>query len=162
MAAYDINRLCIRWMSLIVAWSFCIRISHLFDLKVCMHLNFNCILNRTYLTCNVRKHTVGHVHPEKIPIILCISRRLIRIFTVSTLEAKNARFLNADTEDSDQAARMCRLFWVFVVCTCKTVRLITLWLFLFSLQTTQMLWTVTIIVTFGSAAAFKYEMPYLI
>ena len=44
--------------------------------------------------------------------------------------AKDAKFLHADNEDSDQTAWMRRLIWVFVGRTCQQVRFLTLWLIL--------------------------------
>ena len=43
--------------------------------------------------------------------------RLIRVFAVRLLIAKDTSFFHADSEDSDQTGRMPRLIWVFAGCT---------------------------------------------
>ena len=65
-----------------------------------------------------RKCTVGHVRLAQIQISL----RIPVVWTESSLGAfwiasQDAKFLHVDKEDSDQAAWMCRLIWVFVWCT---------------------------------------------
>ena len=54
------------------------------------------------------------------------SRSLIRIFTVRIRIDKGAKFLHADNEDSEQAARMRRLIWVFVGRTWQKVHFLIL------------------------------------
>ena len=75
----------------------------------------------------IRKRTFGHVRPVKIQISL----RIRAVWSESSLNAfwiaKDAKFLYADNEDSDQTARMRRLIWVFVGRTCEKVRFLTLW-----------------------------------
>ena len=62
---------------------------------------------------NVRKHTFRLERPMKLQIRLCIcvvwSESSLGTFWI----AKGALFLHVDNEDSDQAARMRRLIWVF-------------------------------------------------
>ena len=74
----------------------------------------------------VRKCTFGHVRPAKIQISL----RIRAVWPESSLGAvgttKDAKFLYADNEDSDQTARMRRLIWVFVGRTYQKVRFLTL------------------------------------
>ena len=63
---------------------------------------------------NIRKRTSGHVRQAKIQIVL----RIRTVYSESSLcafwKAKDAKFLHADNEDSDQTARMRRLIRVFV------------------------------------------------
>ena len=58
---------------------------------------------------NGRKCTFGYVHPAWIQI----SMRIRTVWSESLLDAfgiaKNAKFLHADNEDSEQTARMRRL-----------------------------------------------------
>ena len=58
---------------------------------------------------NMRNGTFGHVGPAKIQISL----RIRAVWSESSLGAfcivKDAKFLHADNEDSDQTARMRRL-----------------------------------------------------
>ena len=74
----------------------------------------------------VRKYTFGHVRPANIQISLHIrvvwSESSLGAFWI----AIDAKFLNADDEDSNQTARMRSLIWVFVGRTCQKVRFITL------------------------------------
>ena len=76
---------------------------------------------------NIRKGTFEHVRPVKIQIRL----RIRAVGSESSLGAfwigKDAKFLHADNEDSDQTARMRRLIWVFVGHKCQKVRFPTLW-----------------------------------
>ena len=66
----------------------------------------------------IRQRTFGHVRKAKIRISL----RIRAVWSESSLGAfwvaKDTTFLHADNEDSDQAARMRRLIWVFVRRTC--------------------------------------------
>ena len=56
------------------------------------------------------------------------SSSIISIFTWGIVIAKDATFLHADNEDSDQTVRMRRLIWVSVGSKCQTVGFLTLWL----------------------------------
>ena len=80
----------------------------------------------THLNRNDRKRKFGHVRPAKIHISL----RIRAVWSESSLcafwIAKDAKFLRAHNEDSNQTSRMCRLIWVFVVCTCQSGRFHTL------------------------------------
>ena len=66
----------------------------------------------------VRKRTFGHVHPAKIPISL----RIRAVWSESSLGAiwitRDIKFIQADIGNSDQIARMRRVIWAFVGCTC--------------------------------------------
>ena len=62
---------------------------------------------------DVRTHPFGHVRPAKIQVNLHICS-LIRIFTGTFWNAKDAKFLNMDNKDFDQTAWMRRLIRVFV------------------------------------------------
>ena len=66
------------------------------------------------------------MRPAKIQIRL----RECAVWSESSLGAfwiaKDAKFLRADNEDSDQIARMRRLIRVFVGRTCRKVRFLTL------------------------------------
>ena len=79
-----------------------------------------------YMSRNDRKRTFGKVRPAKIQIRL----RICAVWSESSLcafwIAKDAKFLHADNEDSDQTARMRRLIWVFVGRTCQKVPLLAL------------------------------------
>ena len=59
-----------------------------------------------------------------------ISLHICAVWSESSLEsfwiAKDAKFLHANKEDSDQTLRMCRLIWVFVRCAYRKVRFLTL------------------------------------
>ena len=59
----------------------------------------------------VRKRTFGHVRPEKIQIRLRIRAVWSESSLGAFLTAKDAKFLYADNEDSDQTAWMGRLVW---------------------------------------------------
>ena len=67
-----------------------------------------------YIGNDVRESTHGRLRPAKIQISL----RIRAVWSESSLGAfwiaKEAEFLHADKEDSDQTARMRRLIWVFV------------------------------------------------
>ena len=75
-------------------------------------------LHKTEMSRNVRNHAFGHGHLEKIQISL-----RVRAFCLESLGAfwlaKDAKFLHADNEDSNQTARMRSLVWVFVGRTCQ-------------------------------------------
>ena len=75
---------------------------------------------------NVRKRTFGHVRPAKIQISL----RIRAVWSESSLTGlwinKDAKFLHADNEDSDQTTRMRRLIWVIDERTCYKVQFGTL------------------------------------
>ena len=68
----------------------------------------------------------GHARRVKIQISLCIrtvwSESSLGVFWI----VNDSKFLHADNEDSDQTARMRRLIWVFVGCTCQKVGFRTL------------------------------------
>ena len=66
---------------------------------------------------NVRKRTFVHVHPAMIQISLRIRAVWSESSLSADLIAKDAKFLHADNEDSNQTARMRSLIWVFVGCT---------------------------------------------
>ena len=74
---------------------------------------------RNLMSRNVKKRTFRHVRPVKIH-----SRILIRIFTGRISDSQWCN--NADSEDSDQTARMRRLIWVFVGRTYQKVRFLSL------------------------------------
>ena len=73
-------------------------------------------------------HTFRHVRSAKIQISIC------EVWSESSLTAfwiaKDAKFLQADNEDSDQTVRMHRLVWVFAGRKCQKLRLHTLPLYL--------------------------------
>ena len=75
---------------------------------------------------NVGKRTFVYVRPAKSQISL----RIRAVWSESSLGAfwiaKDARFLHADNEDSDQTAQMRRLIWVFVGRTCQKVHFLKL------------------------------------
>ena len=69
----------------------------------------------------VKNRNFDHVRLAKIQISL----RIRAVWSESSLDAfciaKDANFLHADNEDSNQTARMRRLIGVFVGCTCQKV-----------------------------------------
>ena len=75
-----------------------------------------------YVSHIFRKRTFGHVRPAKIQLRL----RTRAVWSESSLGvfliAKDAKFLHVDNEDSNQIARMRKLFLVFIVRTCQKVR----------------------------------------
>ena len=71
---------------------------------------------------NVRKHTFGHVRPVKIRIKLRIRAVWSESSPGTFWISKDAKFLHVDNEDSDQAAWMRRLIWVFFGPTLQKVR----------------------------------------
>ena len=81
--------------------------------------------NQVYLRCSVRKSTLRHVPPVKILIRL----RFCAVWSESWLGAfwiaKDAKFLHADNEDSDQTVQMYRLIWIHVGRTCQKIRFLT-------------------------------------
>ena len=72
----------------------------------------------TSLSQNIRKCTLGHVHPAKIQISLCI-RSLIRIFTGHILGSQGCK-VSSCKEGSDQTVWMCKLI-VFIGSTCQKI-----------------------------------------
>ena len=102
---------------------------HMFEFK-----NFSSELrictNSVNLSRNIRKRTFVHVRQGKIQINLHVGA----VWSESSLGAfciaKDAKFLHADNEDSNQTARMRSLIWVFVFRKCQWVHLLTLRLFL--------------------------------
>ena len=48
-----------------------------------------------------------------------------------SISGKDAEFLHADNEDSDQTSRIRSIIWVIVGRTCQKVRFLTLWLICF-------------------------------
>ena len=63
---------------------------------------------------NVIKRTFENVRPAKIQISLRIRAVWSESSQGAYWIAKDVEFLHADNEDSDQAARMSRLIWVFI------------------------------------------------
>ena len=61
---------------------------------------------------NVKKRTLGHVRPVKIQISLRECAGWSESSLVAFWIAKDTKFLQADSEDSDQTERMRRLIWV--------------------------------------------------
>ena len=70
-----------------------------------------------YLSRNVRKRTFWHVRSAKIQISLSVRAVGSEYSWAAFWIAKAAQFLYADSEDSNQTARMRRLIWVFIVRT---------------------------------------------
>ena len=71
-------------------------------------------LKLVLLSPNVRKRTFGHMRPAKIQIIRAVwSESSLGEFLI----AKDAIFLHAENEDSDQTAHMPKLVRVFVART---------------------------------------------
>ena len=85
-----------------------------------------CYLKGNYLNRNGRKRTARHVRPAMIQISLRIRAVWSESSPAAFWIAKDAKFLHWDNEDSDQTARMRILIWVFVGCTCQTVRSLTM------------------------------------
>ena len=79
-----------------------------------------------HINRNARQRTFGHVRPAKIQISLRIRAGWSESSLGAFWIAKDAKFLHADNEDSNQTARMRRLIWVFVGRTCQKVRFLTL------------------------------------
>ena len=79
-----------------------------------------------YLIGNVRKRIFGHFRSAKIQISL----RMRAGWSESSLGAfwiaKDAKFLHAYYEDSDQTVWMHRLFWMLAWHKCQTVHFLTL------------------------------------
>ena len=78
-----------------------------------------------HVSHDASRHAVGYAHPAKIQINM-----LIRAVGSESSQGafwidKNAKFLHAVNEDSNQTARMRRLIWVFVGGTCRKVRFLT-------------------------------------
>ena len=68
-----------------------------------------------------RKRKIGLMRPVKIQISLCI-RTFWSEYSLSALWiAKDAKFLHADIEDSEQTSWVRRLIWIFVACTYQKV-----------------------------------------
>ena len=74
---------------------------------------------------NERKHTFWHVRQTNTQISL----RIRAVWSESSLSAwsnfASLAIRNAPSEDSDQAARMRRLIWIFAWRTCSKVRFLT-------------------------------------
>ena len=62
-----------------------------------------------FFSRNVRNRTFGYVHQTKIQISLRIRAVWLKSSMGAFWIAKDAKFLHADNEDSDQTARMRRL-----------------------------------------------------
>ena len=67
------------------------------------------------------KPTKWHVRPAKTQISLGIFPVWSEPSLCAQWEAKNPRFLHADSRDPDQTGRMSRLIWVLAGCTCHFV-----------------------------------------
>ena len=78
------------------------------------------------MTPNVKRRTFGPVCSAKIQISLRIRADWWESSLSAVWKAKDAKFLHADNADSDQTARMHRLFWVFVWRICQKVCFLTL------------------------------------
>ena len=78
-----------------------------------------------YMDRNVRKHTFRYVHPSNVQIILRIRTVWSEYSQGAFWIAKDAKFLDADNEDSDQTAQMRRLILVLVGRTYEKVRFLT-------------------------------------
>ena len=74
---------------------------------------FHTTQNKPKMSCNIKKHTFGHMHPVKILISLHIRADWSKSSLGTFWIAKDAKFLHVDNEDSDQTVQMCRLIWVF-------------------------------------------------
>ena len=75
---------------------------------------------------NARKHTFWDVHPANIQISLRIRAFWSECSLGAFRIAKDAKFLHAYNEYSDQTVRMRMLIWVFVGSMCQKVRFLTL------------------------------------
>ena len=84
------------------------------------------LLAATSFSHNVRKRAVAHARPAKILISLRIRADWSESSLGAIWIAKDAKFLHADNEDSNQTARMRRLIWVFVGRTWQKVRFLNL------------------------------------
>ena len=80
---------------------------------------------QTHLSCLKTKPTNWYVHPAKTQISLGICPVWSETLLCIQWEAKDPRFLHADSDDSDQTGRMPRLIWVFVGRTCHFVGFVT-------------------------------------
>ena len=80
---------------------------------------------------NVRKRTIGHVRAAKIQISLCNQTVLSQSSIGAFWTDKETACIHANTEDSNQTARMRRLIWFFDGHTSQKVRFLTLRLELF-------------------------------
>ena len=77
--------------------------------------------------CNVRKRTFGHVRPANIQIRLRkFAQSDQNLHWSHFWKVKDAKFLHADNEDSDQTAQMRRLIWIFVGRTRQEISFLTL------------------------------------
>ena len=88
----------------------------------------NLAISRCYLSRSTTKPTNWHVRPAKTQISLCIRKVLSETSLWAQREAKDPMFLQTDSEDSDQAARMSRLLWVLVGRTGHFVVFVMRWL----------------------------------
>ena len=86
---------------------------------------FKLQLANILLSHNVRKCTFGHVRPAKIQISLRIRAGWSESSLGAIWIAKDAKFLHADNEDSDQTARMCRSIWIFSGVHMHKIRFLT-------------------------------------
>ena len=59
---------------------------------------------------------------ENVPSGMCAQQRFRSACAFALLVAKNAKFLHADNEGSEETARMRRLIWIFVRRTCQKLR----------------------------------------
>ena len=75
---------------------------------------------------HVRKHTYGHVRPAKIQISLRIHALRPDFALDAFWIAIDAKFLDADNEDTNQTARMRSLICVFVRSTYPRLRFMSL------------------------------------
>ena len=77
-----------------------------------VHLHNHWILKNIsadHISLNIRKRTFGYVRPVKIQIYLHIRTVKSESLLVAFWIGKDAKCLHADSEDSDQTARMCKL-----------------------------------------------------
>ena len=96
------------------------------DLNIITKMGFRLIRSKyNYIILYVPPHQKTHpwtLAPCEDSDQPAHSHRLIRIFTGVFGIAKDSKFLHADNEDSNQTARMRRLIWICVGCTCLKVR----------------------------------------
>ena len=76
----------------------------------------------------IRKRTFGHVRPAKIQISLCIRTVWLESHVGIFWITKDAMFLQADNENSDETSWVRRIIWVCVGRTCQKVHFLTMWL----------------------------------
>ena len=140
LAKSKISRLCLASVAehagLSLTWSQTQKTGFDVAQLTCEHLPFRVLSGRIgqrhiLMSRSTTKLTKWHVRHAKIQISLGINPVWSKSSLCAQWEAKDARFLRAESEDSDQTGRMPRPIWVFARRTGHFVGFVVRWLSLY-------------------------------